>query len=247
MKHRFAHERQDELRRLLTEQGTVAVADLAKRWQVSEMTVRRDLSTLASSGAIARVHGGAVAGASLRFGARLEQHRGAKANAAQKLAGFLPQQGSVYLDGSTTIFGLVEALEGRTITVATNNLETFLKLQQLITLNVVLIGGQLNRATDNFAGSQARRCLEGLAFDAAFFSAYAVDPQVGPSEPVAEDAEIKQLVCARSSAVFLAVNRHKLGTRASATWDPGRATLATDLVANDDLLNSYRRNFPVIL
>lgn len=247
MKHRFAHERQDELRRLLSEQGTVAVADLAKRWQVSVMTVRRDLASLASSGAVARVHGGAVAGASLRFGARLEQHRVAKATAARKLIVHIPQKGCIYLDGSTTVYVLVDALVDRRLTVATNNLDTFRQLHQLPMINALLIGGQLNRATDNFTGAQARRCLEGLAFDAAFFSAFAVDPLVGASEPVPEDAEIKQVVSSRTSQVFLAVNQQKLGTRAAATWDAGRAILATDLAPDDAKLTDYRPLFAGIL
>ena len=46
MKHRFAHERQSELRTILSEEGTVSVTPLAKRWKVSEMTIRRDLQAL---------------------------------------------------------------------------------------------------------------------------------------------------------------------------------------------------------
>src|SRR4051812_14605050 len=91
MKHRFAHERQAELRTLLTEEGTVAVTPLAKRWKVSEMTVRRDLQALQSEGAVTRVHGGAVAGGTLRFTNRLGQHRREKAAAASKLIGLLPE------------------------------------------------------------------------------------------------------------------------------------------------------------
>jgi DeoR family fructose operon transcriptional repressor len=250
MKHRFAHERQAELRTLLSEEGTVAVTPLAKRWKVSEMTIRRDLQALQAEGSVTRVHGGAVAGGTLRFGNRLGQHRREKELAAGKLATLLPTKGSVYLDGSTTIYHLAELL-GRHggLQVATNNLDTFLRLGQTPGVEAVLIGGTLNRGTDNFVGPHARRCLEGLAFDAAFFSAFALHGDLGPCEPAVEDAEIKQLVCARAARVHLAVDHHKLGQQAVGSWRfaAGRATLATDLPAGDARLKPFRLLFATVL
>lgn len=250
MKHRFAHERQAELRALLTEEGTVAVAPLAKRWKVSEMTIRRDLQALQATGAVTRVHGGAVAGGTLRFGSRLAQHRREKEAAAGKLVALLPTRGSIYLDGSTTIYHLAEQLTRHGgLQVATNNLDTFLRLGQCPGVEAVLIGGALNRGTDNFVGPHARRCLEGLAFDAAFFSSFALHPELGPCEPAVEDAEIKQLVCARTARIHVAVDHHKFGEQAAGSWRfaSERAVLATDLPAGDARVKPFRPLFSTIL
>jgi len=250
MKHRFAHERHSELRAILTEEGTVAVTPLAKRWQVSEMTIRRDLQMLQSAGAVTRVHGGAVASSTLRFGSRLGQHRREKSAAAQKLLPLIPKSGSLYLDGSTTIFHLVEKLKKHSgLQVATNNLDTFMRLGQCPGVEAVLIGGALNRGTDNFVGPQARRCLDGLAFDAAFFSAYALHPALGACEPAVEDAEIKQLVCARSARIHMAVDHFKLGQQAAGSWTFARerATLATDVPATDPRAQAFQSLFTTIL
>ena len=54
-------ERQDKVRQLLEEQGTVSVKEISDALGVSDMTIRRDLEELASLGEIERVHGGAVA------------------------------------------------------------------------------------------------------------------------------------------------------------------------------------------
>lgn len=250
MKHRLAHERQAELRALLAEHGAVSVAELARRWQLSEMTIRRDLAALAAEGAVARVHGGAVAGGRLRFGARLERNRAGKSAAAAKLATLLPDKGCIYLDGSTTIYHLAEAISRRGgLTVATNNLDTFMALGRSAGIECILIGGQLNRETDNFVGAHARRVLEGLAFAAAFFSAFALHPTLGPSEPSPEDAEVKRQVCERAAAIHLAVDHQKLGESAAGCWaaDPARTTLATDLDPADPRLDPYRTAFNRIL
>ncbi len=241
--------RREAIRQELTDKGTVIVSELAARWGMSEMTIRRDLDVLAAEGVAARVHGGAVAAQSLQFGHRLERHRREKGIAARKLVEHLPEQGAVYLDGSTTIHQLV-ALVGRRpgLLAATNSIETFRALQAVGGLKALLIGGELNPQTDNLVGPQARRFLDGLLFDAAFFSAYALDPEVGPSEPSPEDAEIKHLAGRRSRRVHLAMNHHKFATRATAAWShPADAVLATDLDPADPRLDPYRSRFTTIV
>lgn len=52
-------ERQDKVRQLLEEQGTVSVKEISDALGVSDMTIRRDLEELANLGEIERVHGGA--------------------------------------------------------------------------------------------------------------------------------------------------------------------------------------------
>lgn len=245
----LAEERLAQLERLLAKQGAVAVSQLARQLKVSEMTVRRDLDKVAARGGAARVHGGAVAQGRLTFGARLERGGKAKIAAAAKLAALIPATGAIYLDGSTTVYQLVALLAGRSgLLAATNNLDTFMALSRLPGVQAVLVGGTLNRETDNFVGPFARRCLDGLAFDLACFSAFALDPLIGPSEPAPEDAEIKAHVCARSSHVALAVDAAKLGSRATSAWNPpASTTLATDLAADDARLDGYRTRFATII
>lgn len=248
MRH-LAEDRLAVLERLLTKQGSVAVSALARKLAVSEMTVRRDLDKLSARGAVARVHGGAVAQGRLSFGARLERGGKAKAAAASKLLPLVPANGAIYLDGSTTVYQLVMQIGARPgLIAATNNLDTFLALSRLAGIEPVLVGGSLNRTTDNFVGPMARRCLDGLAFDLALFSAYALDPLVGPSEPVAEDAELKACVCGRARRVAIAVDAAKLGSRSSGSWTPpASATLATDLEPRDPRLDPYRTRFLEII
>ena len=246
----LAHERQDALKQILEEQGSVVVSDLARRWDVYEMTIRRDLQRLQDQGIVARVHGGAVAGGVLRWKARVSQHRAEKEAAAAKLAQFIPDSGCIYLDGSTTIYNLAQHFVRRGgLIVATNNVDTFQRLSQFAGIEAVVIGGVLNRETDNFVGPIARRSLTGLSFDAAFCSAYAMHPEHGACEPSVEDAEIKQIVSERSAHVYVAMNHHKLGERAAGCWefDADKSTLATDLDAGDERLAPYRSSFRTII
>src|SRR4051794_19131827 len=66
----------------LRERGSVSIGELAAEFDISPMTVRRDLGTLARQGVARRTHGGAVApGMSTSedsFSQRLETAAGAK-------------------------------------------------------------------------------------------------------------------------------------------------------------------------
>ncbi|TVR12302.1 MAG: DeoR/GlpR transcriptional regulator [Planctomycetota bacterium] len=238
-----AHQRLERLTVLLQQQGEVQVSVVAGEWGISEMTVRRDLQRLAEQGVAARVHGGAVAAGGLRFASRLDRHGKEKRRAVSKLIESLPDAGCIYLDGSTTIYHLIDALARRPgLQVATNNSDTFHRLAQVAGIRPLLIGGELNTATDNLVGPLSHRAVEGLSFIAAYTSAYALDPEAGGCEPEAADAEIKSLVARRSRRVYVAINHHKLGRYAAASWQwrPETTVLATDLDPADPRLNPYR-------
>lgn len=246
----LAHERHAELRRLVEETGTIIVSEVARRWDVSEMTIRRDLKELENHGILARVHGGAVAGGALRWRARMDRDHGEKATAVAKIFSLVPQRGCIYLDGSTTIYNLIDHLhQGAGLTVVTNNIDTFQKLSACRGIDPVLIGGNHNKATDNFIGPLARLALSGLSFDVAFCSAYGIRPGLGTVEPSLEDAEIKQIVCERCARVCVAVNHQKLGRQAAGVWHPPgeHGVLATDLAPDDARLAPYRSFFETII
>ncbi|TVR46570.1 MAG: DeoR/GlpR transcriptional regulator [Planctomycetota bacterium] len=242
-----SHQRLERLTALLQEQGGVQVSQVAAEWGISEMTVRRDLQRLADQGLVARVHGGAVVAGSLRFSTRLDHHGREKKAAVRKLAATLtttlPENGLIYLDGSTTVFHLIEHLGKRPgLQVATNNVDTFHRCAQVPGLQVLLIGGRLNTETDNLVGPMARRAMEGLAFAAAYTSAFGILPELGPCEPSLDDAEVKQLACARAGRVWLAMNHQKFGRGAAATWQlpTSHSTLVSDLNPADPQLTAYR-------
>ncbi len=56
----MSSERQDEIHFLLQEHRNLTVIELAQRFKVSEMTIRRDLKNLAALGLIQREHGRAI-------------------------------------------------------------------------------------------------------------------------------------------------------------------------------------------
>ena len=237
--------RQHQILEEVNREGGIVISRIATRLGVSEMTVRRDLKRMADQGLLVRVHGGAVA-AGARFDQRLASNTGAKAKATRKLRPFVRDTGTVYLDGSTTMLNLVGQLKRSVgLQIATNNAETFRRLAAEPHIDPILIGGRLDRRTDNLVGPLALRSIESLAFDAAFFSTWGLSAELGPMEVTVEDAEVKEQVARRSQAVYLAVDHNKFNVTAAGSWrpDPQKTTLVTDLAPADTRLEPFVKQF----
>ena len=60
MSKRNTPQRRHNILAMLAEQGEVSVDELAKRFETSEVTIRKDLAALESNGLLLRRYGGAV-------------------------------------------------------------------------------------------------------------------------------------------------------------------------------------------
>ena len=104
----YAEERQQAIAELVVSQGRVSVAELAKSYDVTTETVRRDLAALDRAGVVRRVHGGAVPTRALHLvepgvGERETTRADHKDAIAEAAGEFFPLSGaSVLLDAGTT-------------------------------------------------------------------------------------------------------------------------------------------------
>lgn len=119
---------------MLEASGAVSVTELAAHFEVSDMTIRRDLDNLAAQGLIAKVHGGAVppvetseASTARRteepgFHAKSGQHQAEKLAIAEAAAALVHPGMSIGLSAGTTTWTLAHQLvRVPELTVVTNS------------------------------------------------------------------------------------------------------------------------------
>jgi DeoR/GlpR family transcriptional regulator of sugar metabolism len=242
--------RHDVIRGLLETDGLVRVTELATRFEVSEMTIRRDLDLIVDEGAARRVRGGAVAVGPQSFETRFRQNAVAKSKLAEKLLDLVGVGGAIALDASSTLQRLAARLgSARDLTVVTNGPDTFSALNEHAGVTALLTGGALDRRTGSLVGPLAARAARDLLLRRLFVSAAAVDPEVGTSEMTLEEAEIKLALAECASEVILAVDASKLGRRAPARGFALERidVLVTELDADDKRLDPYRATVSQIL
>lgn len=219
------------------------VADLAERFGVSEMTIRRDLEELEQLGVVRRVRGGARPVGPRPFRERHRRNAQAKARIAEKLLPLVPELGAVAFDASTTVMALASRIEGaRRLAIVTNSVETFQVLDGRPGIQPILTGGSYEPATGSLVGPVACEAARSFAFARFFTSAAAVDETIGATEAAIEEAQVKAAIAEGASEVILAVDSSKLGRRSVArTFNLRRLTaMVTELVRDDPRLDLYR-------
>ncbi len=238
-----AIDRHDAIRSTLDHSGRVRVTELAERFDVSEMTIRRDLDLMAGEGAVVRVRGGAVAVGPQPFADRFRRNARAKSRIAEKLMALVGDGGAIGIDASSTLQRFASRLgEARDLTVVTNGPDTFGALGDHAGVTALLTGGQLDRRTGSLVGPLATRAARDLLLRRLFVSAAAVDPELGASESSLGEAEIKQALADAATETILAIDSTKLGHRAPArAFTLDQVTLlVTELDPADRRLDPYR-------
>jgi DeoR/GlpR family transcriptional regulator of sugar metabolism len=228
--------RHDRLARLLEEHRYLPVGELCRRLQVSEATVRRDLSALQSARRITRTFGGALTEFNERFPSfQARRNRGSKgkrriAEAAVRLI----QPGmTVFIDAGTTLFAVAELFAERPVrpcTVVTVNMPVAEHLSQVEGLEVFLVAGQLLTRQSVLWGEVARKSLTFWKFDLALMGAEAFNAD-GIWNSREEIVALQRDVQARAARTIHCLDSGKLGLGAPhllATWDEVNGFL-TDL------------------
>jgi DeoR/GlpR family transcriptional regulator of sugar metabolism len=135
--------RQRDIVRTLQETRQVDVTELAQRFGVSGMTIRRDLAELEDAGQLHRVHGGATIRRAPAYGSRASVQAAEKGAIARAVAKLVPPDAAVGIDSGTTCHAVAAELAHRSdLTVVTNALHAAITAREGGN-RVLVVGGLL--------------------------------------------------------------------------------------------------------
>lgn len=161
------------IRDRFAEQPGVSISALAKEFDVSEMTIRRDLTSLEERSLIQRTHGGAMLTERMMlefdYRDRREVNRAAKGAIAREARQLIKPGDRVIVDTGTTTLELATLLrDGTDLTVITPSLAVASELQHAAGVEVILLGGVIRRGSPDLTGPATEHCLELFSADLAF-------------------------------------------------------------------------------
>ncbi|MEF2246613.1 DeoR/GlpR family DNA-binding transcription regulator [Paenibacillus sp. IITD108] len=199
---------------LLLENGEVAkVAQMSKRFGVTEETIRRDLDALEKEGHLIRTHGGAILNRKEGTELPLLQREGINLGEKRKIGFYgasLVEEGDVIsLDASTTCLLLAKQLLDIDITVITYSVPIAYELARKSRIRVFLIGGYVDRQSLANTGAAAEKMIEGYHVDKCFISCKGFDWKRGISEPYESQSQIKRKIMHISEQIILLADSHK--------------------------------------
>jgi len=223
----FAPERQEEIARMIQDLGRVRVTDLATRFGVSSVTIRKDLLVLESEARLVRTHGGAIAP---RVGNRPEPafevrerlQRDEKARIGEAAAALINDGDSVVFDASTTALYVARHLKTRgawhQLTLITNSIRIALELAGHPGITVLLLGGRVRVEALSVIGPLGDGVFRRVNVQKAFVGAIGLTMDAGLTDAMEEEAQIKRSMVTAAREVYALVDHTKWGRTASATF-----------------------------
>jgi DeoR/GlpR family transcriptional regulator of sugar metabolism len=187
----------------------VRVADLADRFAISEMTVRRDLSQLVNEGKLTRVHGGAVLEEEPPFAEIAVERLEAKQRIGRAATALVEDGQTVMIDIGTTTLELARRLHGRKLRVITSSLAVLEELLPDPDIELIVLGGIVRRNYRSLVGVLAESCLRQLSADVAFLGASGIRQDLAVLDSVMAEVPIKRGMIASSGRAVLLADAEK--------------------------------------
>jgi DeoR family transcriptional regulator, fructose operon transcriptional repressor len=213
---RFPHERQQEIYLLALKNGTVDVSELARLFEVTTETIRRDLSDLQARQLVRRVHGGAVPVERLHHEPMVEA-RGALNNEeklaiGQQAVSQVPDRGSVMIDSGSTGQRFADVFPATTnLQVVTNSLVTALTLARRGVTELTVLGGAVRNQTYAMVDASVVGAVRSMRPDVLFISCDGLSMERGLTTPYREECLVKRAMIESARWIVALVDHSKFG------------------------------------
>jgi DeoR/GlpR family transcriptional regulator of sugar metabolism len=247
----IAEKRRQEILRLIEEQGSIRISNLGKRFNVTDMTIRRDIDFLSDLGMVKRVHGGAISegegniNLATTFLKRNREYKPEKERIGTRAQDFVENNTTIIIDGGSTNECFANKLDPqKKLRIVTHGLNIAWILSENENHELFVPGGILNRLTMTFTGREVESIYEELNADILFLSASGVSLAKGLTDPAWLDTSIKKAMIRSSKKVVLLIDSHKFELVSSRTFAALQEvdTIITDESLGEDTAGIYREN-----
>ncbi len=197
--------------------GEVSLADLADEFEVSEMTIRRDLDVLEVDGVLRKVMGGAISligkATEPSFTARASVAAAEKIHLARLAVSLIKPHQTVILDSGSTVLAIAREIRRKNLalTIVTPSLPAAIELADEPDTTVIVTGGRLRSGELSLIGSDAEDAFLRYNCDVYFMGIAGLDGVRGASEYHRDEGAVKRHAVRASDKVVAVVDKNKLG------------------------------------
>jgi len=244
----FPEERRREIVAGLKRDGRCLVADLARRLDVSEVTIRQDLDVLEKEGVLRRTHGGAILsvkiGLERPFQVEETAHKAEKERIAAAAVDLISSGDTLILDVGTSVTAAARQLveQKKKPTVFTNGLNIAAILEADPDITTVVTGGTLRPKQHSLVNPFAEFILPRIHADIALIGVSGVEAEHGITNVNVAEAEMKALFVKAARRRIVLADSSKIGTVALAKFADVQDIdlLITDVGADEDDIAAIR-------
>lgn len=186
------------------------VKDLAKTFNVSEMTIRRDLNYLEKNNLLERFYGGARL---LQFNKDEYNNRDIyrkkiQEEIARKASEYIKENSTIFINSGNTALNVVDFLYNLPLIIITNNLKIYKKKTNLQT-TTLLTGGEIRNPRDVLVGDLALFSLKSLYADFTILSCSGISAKTGISTNNVHELRINKTMIDNTKEKIIVVADYK--------------------------------------
>jgi DeoR family transcriptional regulator, aga operon transcriptional repressor len=214
----LSEERRRAILLAIQEEGRVVVRDLARRFHISVITIRKDLEFLHHQGQLERTHGGALpvkAGALMDSSIQEKErlHRQEKTRIAAAAAKMIGKGQVIILDSGTTTTAIARSCRHvKNLTVITNAINIGAELADS-PVEVILTGGSLRKNSFSLVGPLAEESLRKLSADLLFLAVDGFDVHYGLTTPNLLEARVNRAMADSARRTVVVCDSSKFDRR----------------------------------
>ena len=210
--------RHEKIVELVQSRGFASIESLAKNFDVTPQTIRRDINELTEAGLIRRYHGGAGLRSSVEnvaYTTRKVLHLPEKRRIARILAGHIPDSASLFIDIGTTTEEVAKGLlDHKGLRVITNNLNVATVLSKNESFEVIITGGAVRSRDRGITGEATIDFIKQFKIDFGVISVSGIDSDGTLLDFDYHEIRVGQAIIANSRKVFLVADHTKFGREA---------------------------------
>ena len=208
----LSNPRHREIVELARQKGFLSTEELARTFDVTSQTIRRDINELAERGFLRRYHGGAGLPSSVenvRYSERQGLYHDEKTRIAQMLAKQIPDNASLFINIGTTTEEVAKALaEHKNLRVITNNLNVATQLCDNPTFEVIVAGGVV-RPDHGVIGESTVDFFRQFKVDIGIIGISGIDDDGTLLDFDYREVRVAQAIIENARQVFLATDHTK--------------------------------------
>lgn len=233
------NKRQEQIIEIVERETALSFSALKSYFpDISDITLRRDLSALHADKRLVRVHGGVKsiqfrAGTDGEIAYRSTVHQEAKMAIARKAVSFIKPNATVYVDSGSTCLELCRAFPDIPVLVFTSGLNCAAELCKRKHVKIYHLGGMIAKESMAVTGASALLSLADLHFNIAFVSALGCSDDGAFSIGAAGASALKNDVIRRADESCMLVDSSKFGLQETFTFC--RADQLTHIITDDSV------------
>lgn len=245
--HLNSTERRNQIIDYVNQNGEIKIEQLRDQFNVSEVTLRRDIEILESQNLIRRIRGGAApihtTLLETEFQEKLSLNTDLKKEIAKKAADLVSDGQVVMLSaGTTTTYIARELLNKKSITVITTAINIAEELAGYHHITVIMIGGIVRSGSYATVGHTVDEALTSMNADFAFVGVDGVHLTSGFTTPHLMEGRTDALMLNAANQGVIVADSSKFGKVAlTPVASPNKSvTLITDHHAPEKMINAFR-------